>query len=134
MPQDHQRSDNQRTDAERSRSQKRSAANGEPFLGAMGAGGVMAGLRLQKEMFEVFSNIGREWVARATSEAELASRLPNKLTAAQSIPDVLSAYQEWLGEWMNRCGEDSYRIVTDSQRVINAGVRCLADAGSAGTS
>jgi hypothetical protein len=142
MPHDNQRSDNQHseniggsTHAERSRSQKRSAGNGqEPSFRAMGAGGVMAGLRLQGEMFEVLSNIGREWFARATSEAELASRLPNKLTAARSVPDALSAYQEWLGEWMNRCGEDSYRIVSDSQRIISAGVRCFADAGPVGTS
>jgi hypothetical protein len=99
----------------------------------MGAEGVMAGLRLQREMFEVLSSIGREWFARATSEVELASRLPNKLTAARSVPDALSAYQEWLGEWINRCGEDSYRIVSDSQRIIHAGVRCFAEAGPAGT-
>jgi hypothetical protein len=100
----------------------------------MGAGGVVAGLRLQRELFEVLSCVGRDWFARATSEVELASRLPNRLTAARSVPDALSAYQEWVGEWMNRCGEDSYRIVSDSQRIINAGVRCFSDAGPVGTS
>jgi hypothetical protein len=35
---------------------------------------------------------------------------------------------------MNRCGEDSYRIVSDSQKIINAGVRCFGDAGPVGTS
>jgi hypothetical protein len=80
----------------------------------------MPGLRLQKEMFEVLSSVGRDWFARATSEVELASRLPNKLTAARSVPDALSAYQEWLSEWMNRCGEDSYRFVSDGQRIVNA--------------
>ncbi len=142
MPQDNQRSDTQRsentggsTHGERSRSQKRSAMNGQGLsFGTMGPGGVMAGLRLQKEMFEVLSTIGRDWLARATSEVELASSLPNKLTAAQSVPDALSAYQQWLGEWMNRCGEDSYRIVSDSQKIINAGVRCFGDGGLAGTS
>jgi hypothetical protein len=142
MPQDNQRSDTQRsentrggsTHDERSRSQKRSAVNGQELsFGRMGAGGVMAGLRLQKEMFEVLSSIGREWFARATSEVELASRLPNKLTEAQSVPDALSAYQQWLSEWMNMCGEDSYRIVSDSQRIISASVRCFADAGLAGS-
>ena len=64
----------------------------------------------------------------------MASRLPNKLTAARSVPDALCAYQEWLGEWMNMRGEDSYRIVSDSQRIINAGVRCFADAEPVGTS
>jgi hypothetical protein len=137
MPQDNQRSDSQRHEhsAERSRSHKPAAAIGQdPFFGTMGAGGVVAGLRLQKEMFEVLSSIGHEWFARARSEVELASRLPDKLTAARSVPDALSAYQEWLGEWMNRCGEDSYRIVSDSQRIINAGVRCFADGRPAGTS
>ena len=33
-----------------------------------------------------------------------------------------------------QCGEDSYRIVSDSQKIINAGVRCFADARPAGTS
>jgi hypothetical protein len=143
MPQDNQRSDTQRsentvggsTHSGRAHGQKRSAMNGQELsFGTMGAGGVMAGLRLQKEMFEVFSNIGREWFARATSEVELASRLPNKLTAARTVPDALSAYQEWLGEWMNMRGEDGYRMVSDSQRIINAGVRCFADAGPVGTS
>jgi hypothetical protein len=143
MPHDNQRSDIRRTEstygesprAERSRSQKSSAANAQELtFEAMGARGVSAGLRLQKEMFEVFSDISREWFARATSEVELASRLPNKLTAARSVPDALSAYREWLGEWMNMRGEDGYRFVSDSQKIINAGVRCFADAGPAGTS
>ena len=141
MPQDNQRSDTQRsaitggtTHGERSRSQKRSAGNGqESSFGVMGAGGVMAGLRLQKEMFEVLSRVGRDWFARATSEVELASTLPNKLTAVRSVPDALSAYQEWLSEWTNRCGEDSYRIVSDSQKIINASVRCFGNAGPVGT-
>jgi hypothetical protein len=93
----------------------------------------MAGLRLQKEMFEVLSRVGRDWFARATSEVELASTLPNKLTAVRSVPDALSAYQEWLSEWTNRCGEDSYRIVSDSQKIINASVRCFGNAGPVGT-
>jgi hypothetical protein len=138
MPQDNQCSDMRRsenTDGERSRGQEPSAAIAQgPSLETMGTKGVTAGLRLQKEMFEVLSDIGREWFVRATSVVELASRLPKKLTAARSVPDALSAYQEWLGEWMNMRGEDNYRFVSDSQRIINAGVRCFADAGPAGTS
>jgi hypothetical protein len=141
MPQDNQRSDNLRSETsagestrtDRSR-QKRLAVNGqEPSFETMGMRGVTAGLRLQQEMFEVFSDIGREWIARATSDFELASRLPDQLTAAQSVPDAVSAYQQWLSEWMNRCGEDSYRIVSDGQKIINAGARCFADAGLTGS-
>jgi hypothetical protein len=133
MPQDNQRSDIRR--AERSRSQKSLAAIAEgSAFEPMTTKGVTAGLHLQQKMFEVLSNIGREWLSRATSEVELASRLPNKLTAARSVPDAFSAYQEWLGEWMNMRGEDSYRLVSDSQRIINASVRCFADTGPTGAS
>src|SRR5580658_3693559 len=36
---------------------------------------------------------------------ELAFNLPNKLTAAQTVPAALSAYQEWLSEWMSMVSE-----------------------------
>jgi hypothetical protein len=135
MPQENQRSGKQRTEnsggvrASRSHGQRSSATIAEEqSFGEMGARGVTAGLRLQTEMFEVLSNIGREWLERAASQAELASRLPNKLTAARSVPDVLSAYQEWLSECMTVAGEDGYRFISDSQKIINAGVRCVAEA------
>ena len=90
MPQDNQRSDirhAENTDGQSSRSQKSSAAIARgPSFEAMGVKGVTVGLRLQNEMFEVLSNIGREWFARAASEVELASRLPNKLTGRDRFP------------------------------------------------
>jgi hypothetical protein len=137
MPQEYQRSDNQRTEqsgsesarAGRSRSQRSPAEIAQELsFSEMGARGVTAGLRLQKEMFGVLSDIGHEWFARAASQAEFASELPNKLTAARSVPDAVSAYQEWLGKCMTMAGEDSYRFISDSQRIINAGVRCFAEA------
>jgi hypothetical protein len=137
MPQENQRSDRQRTEntaAERSSNRKPSAAIAqEQFFETLGARGVAIGLRLQREMFGVLSDIGDEWLARATSEVEWASRLPHKLTAARSVPDAVSAYQEWVGEWMNMRREDSYRFVSGSQKIINAGVRCFAEAAPEGT-
>jgi hypothetical protein len=140
MPQDYARSDNARaennresTRAERSRSEKSSAGTTAPF-GEIGARTVSAGLRLQTEMLGVLGEIGREWLTRATSEAELALRLPNKLTAARSLPDAFSAYQEWLHDWMNMFGEDSRRFISDGGKIIDAGVRCFADAAPAAMS
>jgi hypothetical protein len=143
MSQDQPRSESHRSDttrsesarSERSRSEKHSSAsamNG-PF-GVIGVRNVGAGLRLQKEMLEVFQDIGREWVSRAASEAELAFKLPNKLTEARSLPDAVSAYQQWLGEWMNLWGEDSRQLLSDSRKIIDTGVRCFAEAVPAGTS
>jgi hypothetical protein len=134
MPQDNPRNETQRSENNRGestrverrseRSASASAVN-QPFAD-IGPRSVTAGLRLQKEMLDVFSDIGRGWFTRATSEAELAFGLPNKLTAARSMPDAVSAYQEWLGEVMNMLGEDSRRLISDSRKIIDAGVRCFA--------
>lgn len=137
MPQDNPRTDNPRTDSMRSESPRaerfRERAASTPNMmsatfGEIGVRNVKAGLRMQKEMFDVLHDIGRDWFARATSEAELAFQLPNKLTGAGSVPDALSAYQEWLGELVNALGEDSRRFISDSQKIVDTGVRCFADA------
>jgi hypothetical protein len=142
MPQDTPRSDTQRSEnirsettrSERSRGERPSIASmmSAPF-GEMGARSVTAGFRAQQKMLDVLSDISREWFTRATAEAELAFRLPNKLTNARSVPDALSAYQEWLDEWMSMFGEDSQRLVSDGRKLIDTGVRCFADAAPAAT-
>ncbi len=142
MPQDNPRNDSQRTEHSRSDSARSERSRGDkasliamnaPF-GEMAARSVTAGLRLQKEMFGVLSEISQDWLSRATSDAELALTLPNKLTAARSVPDAFSAYQQWLNEWIGRFDEDSRRLASDSRKLIDAGVRCFADSAPAATS
>ena len=84
-------------------------------------------------MFDVLHDIGRDWVARATSEAEFAFQLPNKLGAAQTVPDAVAAYHEWLNEWMSMAGEDHRRLIAASQRIVDKSVRCFAPASSGAT-
>ena len=115
--------------AEQARQQAASFAQ----FGEMGVGNVKAALRLQTEMFDVLHDISRDWVARVTSEAEHAFGLPNKLSAAQSMPDAMTAYHQWLNEWMSMCSEDSRRLVADSQRIMDKGVRCFVPAASGPT-
>lgn len=95
---------------------------------------VAAGLRTQNELFDVLSDVGRYWFARAGTEAEFALNLPNRLSAARSIPDFAGACQQWFGEWMNLFGEDSRRVMDDSRRLIDAGARCFAGMSPAVTS
>ncbi len=94
----------------------------------MGVRNVRTGLRIQKEMLDTIQDIGHDWFVRATSEAELALKLPNRLTGARSVSDAFSAYNQWLNEWLSMCGEDGRRLVSDGQRLVNTGVRCLASA------
>jgi hypothetical protein len=46
----------------------------------------------------------------------------------------MSAYQEWLNEWLSMCGEDGRRLISDSQKIMDTGARCFANASPTATS
>ena len=50
------------------------------------------------EFFSTLQEMRRDWMARATAEIELSLKLSKKLTAADSVPDTVAAYQERLNE------------------------------------
>ena len=97
----------------------------------MGIRNVKAGLRMHEEMFGAFQAVGRQWLARAASEAELAFKLPNALKNARSLPDALSAYRAWMREWLRMCGNDGLSLVSDSQKLVETAMQCCATASSA---
>lgn len=139
MPQDHSQSETSHADnargesrrSERTRGEKVSAARAmsAPF-GEIGMRSLTTSLRLQQEMLDVLQDLGREWLALAPSQVELALNLPNRLTAARSVPDALSAYRGWLGECLTMAGEDGSRLAAHGRKIIDTGVRCLGEAAS----
>jgi hypothetical protein len=143
MQQDHARTESHRAENLRSESSRSEHVRGEraasrataqmadmgaSVVGAsdMGASNVKAGLRMQQEMFDMLQDISRDWLVRGTAQAELAFKLPNKLTTAHSPSDAFAAYQEWLSEWLNLCSEGSARFVSDGQKLVDTGVRCFS--------
>jgi len=134
MPQDNPRTDPGRTEQQRGGSARSEQMRGENMaaaeafttqIGDMGKRSIDAGLRVQTEMFDALQTIGRDWVTCATAEAELALNLPNRLAGAHSIPEAMTAYQEWLSEWLAMCNEDGRRLVADGQKFMATGIRCL---------
>lgn len=133
MPQGNPRSESSRNGSsrgdhgrsERPRGEKTFSAMDNMAFGDVGARNVAAGLRLHREMLGLLSDMGQDWLARASAEAQLALRLPNRLTAARSVPDAVTTYQEWFGEWLNRCSEDSQRLLSDGQKIVVTGTRCF---------
>lgn len=134
LPHDRDRNGNPRGDhsrTERPRDQKPSSAmRSEPFNDD-GVRRAVPGPRAQNEMLRLLSDMGQDWFACATAEAQLALQLPNRLTAARSIPDAVTAYQEWFGEWIDRCSQDSHRLLSDGQKLLVTGTRCFSGNQSA---
>lgn len=79
----------------------------------------------QKELLDTLEQINEHWLARARSEAEFASTIANKLVSARSVPDVTSVYQDWFGQCMQRCVEDSNHVFADIQKLMRTGTRLV---------
>jgi hypothetical protein len=78
------------------------------------------------EFFNTLQEISRDWMARATAEVELGLKISKKLTAAHSVPDAVAAYQEWLSEEMNARAEDARLMMSNGQKIMDAGSRFLS--------
>ena len=84
----------------------------------------------QDEFARIFEEMSRAVMSRATTEIELGVRLTQKLGAARSLPDVMSAYQEWLSDEMNARSEDARQFMTNSQKFITASTRLFSNGWS----
>lgn len=93
----------------------------------------------QTELFEKFQESSKQWLARLQSEANLASDLASRLTAARSIPDAMTACQEWSSRHVEMMAEDGKHLFADAQKFMETGSRFLSDGwwrngkGGAGT-
>jgi hypothetical protein len=70
-------------------------------------------LRLQKELLEAYEQASRSWLSRIKSEMELWSKLTSKLTATQTVPEAMEAYQKYVTERMQMAAEDGQRTFND---------------------
>ena len=84
-------------------------------------------LEMQQELCERIAAANRDWSIRAKTEADLASELTAKVTAARSLPEAMTAYQEWASRRVALITDDSRRILADGQKFIERGARLLSD-------
>jgi hypothetical protein len=86
-----------------------------------------ATLQAQNEFVKTCEEMSREVMSRASAEIELGLKLSQKLSAAHSLPDVMSAYQEWLSAEMSARSEDARRFMTNSQKFMATSTRLLSN-------
>ena len=85
------------------------------------------------EFLNTLQEMSRDWMGRATAEVELSLKLSKKLTDAHSVPDAITAYQEWLSEEMNARTEDARLLMSNGQKIIDASSRLLSDSWTSGS-
>lgn len=93
----------------------------------IGAKQTAALVKMQAQMFDVMQGWNRQYLARAQSEAALASDTADKLMSARSIPETASAYRQWLDRRINLFGKDSEQFFTESQKILDLGGQHLAN-------
>jgi hypothetical protein len=82
---------------------------------------------LQTELLNQLQTSNRQWLDRAQSEANFASEFASKLTAARSIPEAVTACQEWTGRRLELLAEGGRILFADTQRFMETGARLLSN-------
>jgi len=115
------------TDA-RSRQQEKSSPPIAPFgeFATLGSKRVEDYVNAQTEFMKMFEGMNRRWADRVQSEANLASDFVAKVIAARSIPDALTACQEWTSQHFELMAEDGKRVLADTQKAMEAGGRFVS--------
>ena len=116
----------QREDAERT---ERSAAPNllvSTEIAEMGKKRVQNFVDAQRELVNQVQETNRQWYDRMQSEAKVASDCANKLIAARSIPEAMTACQEWANRQLQMTAEDAEHFFSDGQKFIEASTRLLS--------
>ena len=82
-------------------------------------------LAMQQELADVCEQISRAWLARLQAEGDLWSGLATKISAARSVPDALTIYQECASQRMQMATEDGRRLFEDSQKIMSTMARSM---------
>jgi len=79
------------------------------------------------ELFETLRDIGRNWIERASAEAERGSKLSKDLIAVHSVPEAVAACQEWMTKEMDARAEDARQFMSDGQKLMDTSARLLTN-------
>lgn len=99
-------------------------------LGELGQKRVETMMEVQKGLFDEAKNINQRLLERAKSDADLAAELVNKLTAAHSVPEALSIWQQWTRRRMEMAVEDGQWALANGFKLIETGARLFANGGA----
>jgi hypothetical protein len=83
----------------------------------------------QTELTRKATEINGYWADRGQSEVKLSSESASKLATAHSIPDAMTAWQEWDSQRFEIMAEDGKHLVADIREVVKSGAGLLPNGG-----
>ena len=83
-------------------------------------------LNAQIEIIEKLTKSNEWWIGRCLSEANLASKLAANVGQSRSIPEAITAWQEWAGRRFEMMATDSKHFLDDYQRFAEIGAHTLS--------
>jgi hypothetical protein len=94
---------------------------------AFGAKGLEGFVHGQSEFLEKLQKINRDWLERMQLEATGASEFATRMTAARSVPEAATVWQEWASRRMEMAAEDGKRLLESSQQFMETSARMLSN-------
>ncbi|HEY2534659.1 MAG TPA: hypothetical protein VGJ20_43260 [Xanthobacteraceae bacterium] len=82
---------------------------------------------IQMELFNQLQASNRRWFNRVQSDANLASEFASKLTAAHSLPEAMTACQQWSDRRLKLMAEVGQDLIADAQRFMATSARMLSN-------
>jgi hypothetical protein len=80
----------------------------------------------QSELFDKLQKTNQQWLDRIQVEANSVSEFASKLTGSRSMPDAMTACQEWAGQCFEMLAEDRKHLLDDYQKFAEIGARLLS--------
>jgi hypothetical protein len=78
---------------------------------------------IQAELFSKLTHANLRWMGTIKKRDHLASAFTDKLTAARSFAETVSACQEWVRRRMEIAEEDAQQLCADSEAFMDTAAR-----------
>jgi hypothetical protein len=82
---------------------------------------------IQAELFSKLHQANLRWMNTVQKRANLASEFIAKLTAARSVPETVSACQDWVRQRMEMAEEDAKQLLADSEAFMDTAARLVSN-------
>jgi hypothetical protein len=82
---------------------------------------------IQEELFLKLHHANLRWMNTVQKRANLASEFTTKLASARSVPETVSACQEWVRQRMEMAEEDAKQLWADSQAFMGTAARLVSN-------